>query len=142
MRVSEVMHTPVFSTQPSATLREAAEMMRSRNVGCLTVVDQLGYLTGIVTDRDIAVRGVAEGRSPDAPVEAVMSRDVATVAPNADVTTAATIMRKRGVRRVPVSDEMWRLHGVISMDDVVRTLGHEVDEVADAVMAQTSHMRR
>ena len=91
------------------------------------MVDQLGYLCGIVTDRDIAIRGVAEGRSPDATVEAVMTRDVATVAPNADLTTAEAIMSKRGVRRLPVADDMWRPHGMISMDDILRAFGHEVD---------------
>ena len=99
MKVSEVMHAPAVSTRPDATLREAAELMNSRNVGCLAVVDQLGYVTGIVTDRDIAIRGVRVGRSPDAAVETVMTRDVATVSLNADVSAAQTIMHKRGVRR-------------------------------------------
>lgn len=142
MRVSEVMHTPIVATQPTTTLRDAAALMRSRNVGCLAVVDDLGYLTGIVTDRDIAIRAVAEGRSPDGPVEAVMSRDVATVAPNADVNSAAAIMRTRGIRRLPVADEMWRPHGMISMDDILRAFGHEVDELVDTVMGQASHLSR
>ena len=99
MKVSEVMHAPVVSTRPDATLRDAAELVSSRNVGCLAVIDHLGYVTGIVTDRDIAIRGVRVGRSPDAAVETVMTRDVATVPLNADVSTAQTIMHKRGVRR-------------------------------------------
>ena len=142
MKVSEVMHTPVVSTTPHATLREAAELMRTRNVGSLVVVDALGYLAGIVTDRDIAVRGVAEGRSSNAWVEAVMSRDVATVSPTADVSVAQTTMLKRGVRRLPVTDDMWRPHGMISVDDVVRSVGHELDALTDTVSAQTTHVRR
>ena len=139
MKVSEVMHTPVVSTTPHATLREAAELMDARNVGCLAVVDQLGYLTGIVTDRDIAIRGVGTGRSPDATIETVMTRDVATVSPHADLTTAQMTMQKRGIRRLPVADDMWRPRGLISMDDIVRSFGHEVDAVADTLTAQSIH---
>jgi CBS domain-containing protein len=141
MRVSEVMHTPVVSTKPQATLREAAELMEAHNVGSLAVVDGLGYLTGIVTDRDIAIRGVGTGRSVDAPVESVMTRDVATVSPNADVSSAQTTMQKRGVRRLPVTDDMWRLHGMVSMDDIVRSFGHEMDAVADTLAVQSTHVR-
>jgi CBS domain-containing protein len=140
MKVSEVMHTPVVSTRPQATLREAAELMEQRNVGCLAVVDQLGYLTGMVTDRDIAIRGVGAGRSPDATVESVMTRDVATVSPNADLSTAQMTMQKRGVRRLPVADDMWRPRGMISMDDILRTFGHEIDAVADMLTAQSTHV--
>lgn len=141
MKVSEVMHTPVVSTRPQSTLREAAELMEEHNVGSLAVVDQLGYLTGIVTDRDIAIRGVGTGRSPEAPVESVMTRDVATVLPNADVSSAQITMQKRGVRRLPVTDDMWRLHGMISMDDIVRSFGHEMDAVADTLAVQSTHVR-
>lgn len=142
MKVSEVMHTPVVSTTCHATMREACELMRSRNVGCLVVVDDLGYLAGIVTDRDVALRGVAEGRSGAASVEAVMSRDVATVSPSADVSAAQTTMQKRGVRRLPVTDDMWRPHGMISVDDIVRSVGDELDKVADTVSAQTTRVGR
>jgi CBS domain-containing protein len=139
MKVSEVMHTPIVAIGPHATLREAAELMGERNVGCVVVVDHLGYLAGIVTDRDITLRGVGVGRSCDAPVEAVMTRDVATVLPSADISMAETIMQKRGVRRVPVADEMWRPHGMISLDDILRTFGHELDALADLVNAQDTH---
>jgi signal-transduction protein with cAMP-binding, CBS, and nucleotidyltransferase domain len=140
MKVSEVMHTPVVSIGPHATLREAAELMDARNVGCLVVVDHLGYLTGIVTDRDITIRGVGVGRSCDAPVESVMTRDVATVSPNADVSAAQATMQKRAVRRVPVADDMWRPHGMISMDDILGTFGHEFDAMTDMVNAQGTHV--
>jgi CBS domain-containing protein len=142
MRVSEVMHTPIVATSPSATLREVSELMRSHNVGCVAILDQLGYLTGIITDRDVAIRGVAEGRSPDAPVDAVMTRDVATVPPNADLSTARAIMHKRGIRRLPVTDELWRPHGMIALDDLLRAVSDEVDAVADTVAAQQEEMWR
>jgi signal-transduction protein with cAMP-binding, CBS, and nucleotidyltransferase domain len=142
MKVSEVMHTPVVSIQPTATLQEAAMLMDERNVGCLVVVDHLGYLAGIVTDRDITIRGVAAGETADATVESIMSRDVATIPPGADLSSAQALMLKRGVRRLPVTDELWRPHGMVAMDDVLRTLGAELDAVADTLLAQDAHVRR
>jgi CBS domain-containing protein len=136
------MHTPIVAMNPTATLREASELMRAHNVGCVAVVDDLGYVTGIITDRDIAIRGVAAGRSPDAPVDAVMTRDVATVTPAADLSTAQAIMHKRGVRRLPVADEMWRPHGMIALDDILCAVGNEVDAIADTVTAQRTNMPR
>ncbi len=142
MRVAEVMHTPAVTTSPETSLHEAARSMSARNVGCLVVIDRMGYLAGIVTDRDIVVRGVAAGLSADTTVESVMSRDVATVSPHADMTTAESVMRKRGIRRVPVADEMWRPLGVVTMDDVLRAFGAQVDELVDTVATQHTHLSR
>ena len=112
--------------------------MRDRNVGSVLVLDQVGYLAGIVTDRDLALRGLGDGRSPDVIVELVMSRDVATVSIHADVADAAAIMAKRVVRRLPVVDEQDVPHGVVARDDLVRHLGHEADALADTVVLQAT----
>jgi len=140
MRVSELMHTPAVTCRPNATIAEVARLMRDRNVGSVIVVDAVGYLAGIVTDRDVAVRGVGEGRSGDLAVEYVMSRNVATVPLHADVADAAGIMAKRRVRRVPVVDEEDTPHGLIALDDLVRHLGREADAVADTVMVQVTNL--
>jgi CBS domain-containing protein len=138
MRVSELMHTPAVTCRPGATMADAARVMRDRNVGSVVVVDDVGYLAGIVTDRDVAVRGVGEGRSGDLAVEHIMSRNVATVLLHADVSDAAGIMAKRSVRRVPVVDEDYRPHGMVTLDDLVRHLGREADAVADTVIQQVA----
>ncbi len=140
MRVSELMHTPAVTCRPNATIAEVARLMRDRNVGSVIVVDAVGYLAGIVTDRDVAVRGVGEGRSGDLAVEYVMSRNVATVPLHADVADAAGIMAKRRVRRVPVVDEEDTPHGLVALDDLVRHLGREADAVADTVMVQVTNL--
>jgi CBS domain-containing protein len=140
MRVSELMHTPVVTCRPDATIAEVARLMRDRNVGSVVVVDQVSYLAGIVTDRDVAVRAVGEGRSGDLEVEQIMSRNVATVLLHADVSDAAGIMVKRSVRRLPVVDEDDRAHGVVALDDLVRHLGREADAVADTVMLQAANL--
>ncbi len=140
MRVSELMHTPAVTCPATMTLGDVARLMRDRNVGSVLVLDQIGYLAGIVTDRDVAVRGMGEGRSPDVAVELVMTRDVATVSLRADVSDAVSIMAKHVVRRLPVVDEDDRPHGVVTFDDVVRHLGTETDALADMVTMQASRL--
>lgn len=140
MRVTEVMHTPAVTCTSSATLGEVARTMRDRNVGSVLVLDDVGYLAGVVTDRDLAVRGLAEARTADIAVEHVMTRDVASIGVHADVSDAAGIMTKRMVRRLPVVDEENRPHGVVTFDDLVRHLGTETDALADLVILQASHL--
>jgi signal-transduction protein with cAMP-binding, CBS, and nucleotidyltransferase domain len=136
MKVSELMHTPAVTCNPEDTVGEVARVMRDREVGCVVVVDRGGELAGIVTDRDLALRVVGEGRSADIAVEAVMTRDVATVSPHAPVETAAMTMHKRAVRRLPVTEDDGRLHGVVAMDDLLRHAADSVDVLTDTVRAQ------
>lgn len=136
MKVSEVMHTPAVVCRPGTTAGQAARIMADRNVGSVLVVDNVGEIAGIVTDRDIALRGVARGRSADIPVEELMTRDVASVDPRADVASAAATMIKRRVRRVPVVDEMGHAHGLVAYDDILRTLWRQGDELADVLRDQ------
>ena len=140
MKASELMHTPAVTCASTTPLGEVARLMRDRNVGSILVLDQIGYLAGIVTDRDVAIRGMGEGRSSDVAVELVMTRDVATVSLRADVSDAVSIMAKHVVRRLPVVDEDDRPHGVITFDDVVRHLGTETDALADMVIMQASRL--
>lgn len=140
MRVSELMHTPVVTCASTARLGEVARLMRDRNVGAVLVIDQIGYLAGIVTDRDLAVRGLGAGRSADIEVETVMTRDVATTTLGADVSDAVSIMAKHAVRRLPVVDEQDRPHGMVTFDDVIRHLGSETDALADMVIRQASQL--
>jgi CBS domain-containing protein len=134
------MHTPAVMCPPTMTLGETARLMRDRNVGSVLVVDAVGYLAGIVTDRDLAVRGLGESRSADVAVELVMSRDVATVSLHTDVSDAASIMAKRAVRRLPVVDEQGHPHGMVALDDLMRQLGTAVDAVADTVIMQAARL--
>jgi signal-transduction protein with cAMP-binding, CBS, and nucleotidyltransferase domain len=138
MRISEVMLTPAVTCSPTTTVAEAARIMGRRNVGSVVVVDRVGEVAGIVADRDIALRGVAPGRSADIAVEEIMSRDVATVDPRADVTTALSTMMKRRVRRLPVVDERGLTHGLIAFDDLVRNLGQQAEELNEFVLLQAS----
>ena len=140
MRVSELMHTPAVTTTPTATVSDVARLMAARNVGSVVVIDEVGEVAGIVTDRDITVRGVAHGRSGDIQVDTLMTRSVASVEPSADVSIAAATMMKRGVRRLPVVDERGHAHGVLTLDDIVRHVARQADEISDLLLAQTTHL--
>jgi signal-transduction protein with cAMP-binding, CBS, and nucleotidyltransferase domain len=138
MRTSELMHSPAVTCGVTTSLRDVAQLMARRNVGSVIVLDQIGYLAGIVTDRDLAVRGMGEGRSGDVAVETVMTRDVATVLPNVDVTTAGAIMTKHGVRRLPVVDDEGTPHGMVTLDDLMRQLSRDSDALADTLLGQSA----
>ena len=140
MRVSDVMHTPAVTCAPTSTLSEVGQLMGRRQVGSVIVIDRVGEVAGIVTDRDIVLRGVAMGRSGDIAVDAVMTRNVATVGAGADVAAAAATMMKRRVRRLPVVDDDGRVHGLVALDDLVRNLGHQADDMSDLLRSQSSSL--
>jgi signal-transduction protein with cAMP-binding, CBS, and nucleotidyltransferase domain len=140
MRVSELMHTPAVTCAPTTTLREVGQLMMRRRVGSVVVIDQVGEVAGIVTDRDIVLRGVVEGRSADVTVDTVMTRNVATIDIRADVADAAATMMKRRVRRLPVVDERGHAHGVLTLDDMLRDMGRQADELSDVVLSQSSSL--
>jgi signal-transduction protein with cAMP-binding, CBS, and nucleotidyltransferase domain len=138
MRASEMMHTPAVICAPRTTLRETAQLMERRHVGSVIVIDEVGEVAGIVTDRDIVLRGVAQGRSAAAPVDTVMTRNVATVDVHADVAEAAATMMKRGVRRLPVTDETGHAHGLVALDDLLRRVGHDAEMVSELLARQSA----
>jgi signal-transduction protein with cAMP-binding, CBS, and nucleotidyltransferase domain len=140
MRVSELMHTPAVTCTSTTTVSALARLMATRNVGSIIVIDAVGEVAGIVTDRDIAIRGVAQGRSGDIAVEMLMTRNVASIEPGADIADAAATMMKRRVRRLPVVDDRGHAHGVVALDDIVRNVTRQADEIGDLLLVQTSQL--
>lgn len=117
----DIMTTPAETLAPTATLTEAAQQLRDLNVGSLPILDG-DHLAGVVTDRDIVVRGIAEGLDPSsATVAEVATGAVVTVDVDDDAAEVARIMGERQVRRVPVLDG-GKLVGVIAQADVARDL--------------------
>ncbi|MEU4895562.1 CBS domain-containing protein [Streptomyces sp. NPDC044780] len=115
--VREVMTRPVVSVHPDASLVEAAQLMRAQDIGEVLVADG-GKLLGVLTDRDITLRAVAEGVDPLAVTcHAVCTADPVTIGPDEEVAEAAALMRRHAVRRLPVV-EAGRPLGVISLGDV------------------------
>jgi CBS domain-containing protein len=119
MKVSEVMTRDVQTVRPDQTAREAANFMLNADAGSIPVTDG-DRLIGMITDRDIAVRGIAKGNGPDTPVRDLMSNDIVCARDNDDIEEVATKMSQAQVRRLPVIDEQERLCGIVSLGDLSR----------------------
>ena len=121
MQLSEILTRDVETISPEATAREAAERMRSMDVGSLPVCDGRRLL-GMVTDRDLAIRVLAEGRDPNATcVQDAMTPDVCYAFEDDDVQRAAQIMKERQIRRLPVLDRERHLVGIVALGDIATT---------------------
>ena len=119
MKVSEVMTRDVQTIRPDQRVQEAASFMLSADAGSIPVIDG-DRLVGMITDRDIAVRGVAKGYGPDAPVRELMTDDIICVRADDDVDDVASKMSEAQVRRLPVIDDHERLCGIVSLGDLSR----------------------
>lgn len=107
--------------------------MGEERVGCVMVLDEHGHLSGIVTDRDLAVRGLGAGLEPATAVEAVMTREVEWASEDIDVFEAATKMVERGCRRLPLLDPDGRLTGILTLDDLLPLFARQIDKIARTV---------
>ena len=112
-----IMTKSVRTASPGMSVREVGALMREGDMGAVPVVDS-GKLIGIVTDRDIVVRVVAEGKGPETSVSEAMTADLFTVTPDDFVFEAIRLMGDKQVRRVPVINESGELAGIIAMADV------------------------
>ena len=120
MLIRDVMTESVVTAAPEASVREVAETMRERNVGSVVLVDR-GRPVGFITDRDLAVSVLADGRDPSDRACDYASAPVVTGRPDMDVTEAAELMVEHGIRRLPVLDGE-ELTGIVTLDDLaVRT---------------------
>ncbi|GMU02723.1 CBS domain-containing protein [Corallococcus caeni] len=134
-RVSDVMTSDVEIVRPSDSLRVAAEKMRARNVGPIPVCDG-DELVGIVTDRDIVVRAVAQGLDMErTQVAQAMTRGVESVYDDDDLTQAAQKMRASRIRRILVLNRDKRLVGILALGDIAAELsdqesGRTLEEVS------------
>ena len=118
--VKEVMTRNVESARPEMTVKEVAQIMKDRNIGSLPVADQR-HVEGLITDRDITIRIVAEGRDPSATrVADVMSRDVVSVKEDDPLENAERLMHDRQLRRLPVVNEQGELTGYLAMARIAR----------------------
>ena len=132
--VKDAMTADVKTAAPSQSLTDVARLMKQEDVGSVPVVDG-ERLVGVVTDRDIVVRGIADGSDPHA-IKAgdIASRDVVTVRPDDDLDSALRLMAQHQVRRLPVVDD-GQLVGVVAQADVAheakeKDVGHVVEEIS------------
>ena len=135
MKVSEVMTTEVETISADQTAREAASFMLRADAGSIPVCDG-DRVIGMITDRDIAVRGVAEGRGPDTPVSELMSDGVICAREDDDIQAVAKRMSDEQIRRLPVLDAEERLIGIVSLGDLAReTRGQTAEQALEGVSA-------
>jgi CBS domain-containing protein len=123
MRVSEAMTREVRVANPTQTIRDAARIMAEIDAGAVPVGEN-DRLVGIITDRDIAIRAVAEGKGPDTPVRDIMSKDIKYCYDDEDLEHVAENMGELQVRRLPVVDRDKRLVGIVALGDVARHEDH------------------
>jgi CBS domain-containing protein len=133
--IRDVMSKDVESVPRSATLREVARRMKSRDIGDVLVTDEQGKLFGIITDRDLVVRGIAEGADPDEVTAAeVCSHEVLVqLGPDASVADAIKLMGDNAIRRLPVVLD-GKPVGIVSLGDLAQ-LGetrYALAEISDA----------
>lgn len=143
MNVSEILTPNPQCVAPNTTLEQAAQQMKSLDIGLLPICDK-NRLIGTVTDRDIAIRGVAAGLdSKTTPVSEVMSHEIAYCFDDESVKAAARLMEQRQIRRLPVLNRDKRLIGIISLGDIaVRTHQENLaGEVLEYVSEPTGTMR-
>lgn len=144
MQIREVMSRSVETLGPEATLQEAAQRMRQADVGVMPVARN-GEALGVVTDRDIAVRAVAEGLDPSTTtVGQIMTTDVTFCHESDDIADAAATMRQRQIRRLLVLDDSDRLCGIVSLGDLALRSGDDTltEDVLEDVSRPTHPPRQ
>lgn len=136
MKVKDMMHKGAEYVAPNAKLQAIAKKMRDRDIGAMLVCED-GKAIGMITDRDIAIRALANGKDISA-IEArdVMSRNVVFCRDNEEAEDALRIMENKKIRRLPVLNEDGKLVGMVSLGDISHALSRELTgEVTKAVSA-------
>ena len=136
MSIERLLSKPVSSLPPTASCTEAARRMRRENIGCVVVM-QDGAPVGIVTDRDLTLRVLAEELDPaNVTVGDVMTRFPAFLSIERDLGEALRTMREMGVRRLPVNDASGQIAGMLSLDDALIELGTQLEQVRKLLLSE------
>jgi CBS domain-containing protein len=128
MKVREAMAKTVSSARKSDNVIEVAKKMKQEDAGFMPVVEDRGMVIGVITDRDIVLRCIAEGHDPRSEsAEHLMSREVTIITPEDDIEEAASKMQREEIRRLPVT-EKGRLVGVLSHGNLVQATKNKTAE--------------
>jgi CBS domain-containing protein len=144
MSVGRICTREVLLADQDETTAEAARRMRSNNVGTLVVIDRDDRRPlGLITDRDIAMRVVAESKHPDETlVREILTDDPITVVESTPIEDALSKMRSHGRRRVLVTGDDGELVGLLAMDDILELLAEEMAEIGELIEHQEPLLRR
>jgi len=133
----DMLNRDVITIVPTAPVSEAAYLMMREEIGSLVVVDDQMFPVGIVTDRDLVVSAIAEGKNPEESiVEEVMTKDVVYVEEETNILDILSTMSEYSIRRMPVTKD-GRLTGIISVDDLIVVIATELVDLAMAVSSKS-----
>ncbi len=140
MKLQEIMRKgpDIVTCASSDFVTDAAKKMKEHNVGCILITEQ-GYLKGILTDRDIALTVVAEGKNPEEiKLQDVMRKNVVIGKPDWELFEATRIMSENKVRRLPIASN-GRLEGFVSLSDIAPVIQRELDSFLELEKAPLAH---
>lgn len=132
MNIQECMSKDVKIASPDQSIRDAAQTMKEIDAGFLPIGEN-DRLVGMITDRDIALRGVGAGKGPDTPIRDVMSKEVLYCFEDESIETVSQKMAKQQVRRMPVLNRDKRLVGIISLGDISQQDGSGCAEALSSI---------
>jgi CBS domain-containing protein len=143
VRVRDIMTPDPACCTPDNTARDAASLMRDHDCGSIPVVASTGSkrLIGTLTDRDLAIRGLAAGKGPDTPVRELMTEAPVTAGPDDEVEVVREVMVARMVRRVPVVDGDGNVVGIVAQADIAREDGAASDQEVGRIVEAISNPR-
>ncbi|NQS77578.1 MAG: CBS domain-containing protein, partial [Methanoculleus bourgensis] len=133
----------VVAVSPDTPAVEVARIMGEKNVGSVVIVSGDNRPVGVITDRDLAVRVMAQERNPgEVRAGDIVTRDVITFRDSMGVYEAIQKMTAEGIRRMPVVDDAGKLIGIVTMDDIIRMLGEEMAAIAKNIEKQSPPMQK
>jgi CBS domain-containing protein len=144
VRVSQIMTPDPACCTPDSTAQDAALLMKEHDCGSIPVVERLDtrVLIGTVTDRDLAIRGLAAGKGPDTQIRELMTNDPIAAAPEDEVEIVREVMVAQQVRRVPVVDENGAVVGIVAQADLALEDGAASDQEVGRIVEAISDPRR
>jgi len=144
VRVSQIMTPDPACCTPDSTAQDAALLMKEHDCGSIPVVERLETLrlVGILTDRDLAIRGLAAGKGLNTPVRELMTNDPISAAPDDEVEIVREVMVAQQVRRVPVVDENGGVVGIVAQADLALEDGAASDQEVGRIVEAISDPKR
>ncbi len=135
--LKEILNRNVITIAPTAAISEAAYLMMREEIGSLVVVDDHRFPVGIITDRDLVISVIAEGKNPDEVIiEDVMTKNLVYVEENTDIMDILSTLSEYSIRRMPVTKD-GVLTGIVSVDDLIVVIATELVDLAMALSSKS-----
>jgi CBS domain-containing protein len=139
MSIAEFSTKYVITALEGETVFDAAKLMSDRGVGSIVVVDLDKKPIGMVTDRDIVLKVIVQGKDPKFTIlKEIMTKDIIILSQDRGFFETTKIMSAMGIRRIPIVDHDGKLTGIISLDDMILVFGEELSNIAGAIASGTS----